>query len=105
MKKIFGALFSALLFMFLLSAMAVPAFASTPTAEAPEWSVGDRWAFGADTDVGAEFDEILTNLTNMLEMADEVDEVNEMSRDRRRVRHGNGHGGLGHPGRGGVHNR
>jgi hypothetical protein len=79
MKKIFGALFSALLFMFLLSAMAVPVFASTPTAEAPEWSVGDRWAFGADTDVGAEFDEILTNLTNMLEMTDEVDEVNEMS--------------------------
>ncbi|MHC1709447.1 MAG: hypothetical protein AB9819_03455 [Methanomassiliicoccales archaeon] len=79
MKKIFGALFSALLFMFLLSAMAVPAFAFTPTAEAPEWSVGDRWAFGADTDVGAEFDEILTNLTNMLEMTDEVDEVNEMS--------------------------
>lgn len=79
MKKIFGALFSALLFVFLLSAMAVPAFAFTPTAEAPEWSVGDRWAFGADTDVGAEFDEILTNLTNMLEMTDEVDEVNDLS--------------------------
>lgn len=79
MKKIFGALFSALLFVFLLSALAVPAFASTPTAEAPEWSVGDRWAFGADTDVGAEFDEILTNLTNMLEMIDEVDEVNDLS--------------------------
>lgn len=79
MKKMFSALFSALLFMFLLSALAVPAFAFTPTAEAPEWNVGDRWAFGADTDVGAEFDEILTNLTNMLEMVDEVDEVNEMS--------------------------
>ena len=71
MKKMFSALFSALLFMFLLSALAVPAFAFTPTAEAPEWNVGDRWAFGADTDVGAEFDEILTNLTNMLEMVDE----------------------------------
>ncbi len=79
MKKMFSALFSALLFMFLLSALAVPAFAFTPTAEAPEWNVGDRWAFGADTDVGAEFDEMLTNLTNMLEMVDEVDEVNEMS--------------------------
>ncbi len=54
MKKMFSALFSALLFMFLLSALAVPAFAFTPTAEAPEWNVGDRWAFGADTDVGAD---------------------------------------------------
>jgi hypothetical protein len=79
MKKIFSALFSALLFMFLFGAMAIPAFAFTPTAEAPEWSVGDRWAFGADTDVGAEFDEILINLTNMLEMTDEVDEVNDLS--------------------------
>jgi hypothetical protein len=79
MKKMYGALFSALMFMFLLSSLAVPAFAFTPTAVAPEWNEGDRWGFGADTDVGAEFDEILTNLTNMLEMTDEVDEVNEMS--------------------------
>jgi len=79
MKKIYGALFSALLFLFLLSSLAIPAFAFTPTAEAPEWNEGDRWAFGADTNVGAEFDEILTNLTNLLEMTDEVDEVNEMS--------------------------
>ncbi len=79
MKKSYGALFSALMFVFLLSSLAVPALAFTPTAEAPEWNEGDRWGFGADTDVGAEFDEILTNLTNMLEMTDEVDEVNEMS--------------------------
>lgn len=79
MNKIIGALFSALLFMILLSSLAVPAFAFTPTAEAPEWSEGDRWAFGADMDAGAEFDEILTNLTNMLEMTEPVDEVNDMS--------------------------
>ncbi|MHC1680674.1 MAG: hypothetical protein AB9860_05440 [Methanomassiliicoccales archaeon] len=79
MKKMCSALFSALLFVFLLSSLAVPAFAFTPTAEAPEWSEGDRWGFGADTDVGAEFDEILTNLTNMLELTDGVDSVNEMS--------------------------
>ncbi len=80
MKKLTGALFSALMFVFLLSSLAVPALAIVPpTAEAPEWNVGDRWAFGSDMDVGAEFDEILTNLTNMLEMTDEVDEVNEMS--------------------------
>jgi hypothetical protein len=79
MKKMYSAFFSALMFVFLLSSLAVPALAFTPTAEAPEWSEGDRWGFGADTDVGAEFDEILTNLTNMLEMIDEVDSVNEMS--------------------------
>lgn len=79
MKKIYGALFSALLFMFLLSSLAVPAFAFTPTAEAPEWNEGDRWAFGADRDVGTEFDEILTNLTNLLEGVEQVESVNEMS--------------------------
>lgn len=79
MKKMYGVLFSALMFMFLLSSLAVPALAFTPTAEAPEWNEGDRWGFGADTNVGAEFDDILTNLTNMLEMTDEVESVNEMS--------------------------
>lgn len=81
MKKIISALFSALMFVFLLSSLAVPAFSFTlvEPADAPEWSEGDRWGFGSDTDVGAQFDEILTNLTNMLEMTEPVDEVNEMS--------------------------
>jgi len=79
MKKMYSALFSAMMFVFLLSSLAVPALAVSPTADAPEWTEGDRWGFGADMDVGAQFDEILTNLTNMLEMTDEVDSVNEMS--------------------------
>ncbi len=81
MKKIVSALFSSLLFALLLCSLAVPAFASAPTAEAPEWNEGDRWGYGVEVDFGEDLGDLMANLTDLLEMVDEVQSVNELSAD------------------------
>jgi len=70
MKKIVSALFSSLLFALLLCSLAVPAFASAPTAEAPEWNEGDRWGYGVEVDFGEDLGDLMANLTDLLEMVD-----------------------------------
>ncbi|HOO03795.1 MAG TPA: hypothetical protein PLJ11_03650, partial [Methanomassiliicoccales archaeon] len=81
MKKIVSALFSSLLFALLLCSLAVPAFASAPMAEAPEWNEGDRWGYGVEVDFGEDLGDLMANLTDLLEMVDEVQSVNELSAD------------------------
>ncbi len=81
MKKIISALFSSLLFALLLCSLAVPAFASAPTAEAPEWNKGDKWGYGIEVDFGEDLDGLMANLTDLVEMIDEVQSVNELSAD------------------------
>ncbi len=67
MKKLIGTLLCTLTFLALLVSLAVPALAVP--AQAPEWSEGDRWAFGMETDAGEELQEELENLTNMIDEA------------------------------------
>jgi len=75
MKKILSSLICALTFLGLLTSLAVPALAFTPTAVAPVWTEGTQWAFGSETDVTASYAQTLENLTDMLELAGEVNEM------------------------------
>jgi hypothetical protein len=76
MKKILSSLICALTFLGLLTSLAVPALAFTPTTEAPVWTEGTQWAFGSETDVTASYAQTLENLTDLLEMVGEVNEMN-----------------------------
>ena len=78
MRKIIGTLLCTLTFLALLVSLAVPALA-TP-AEAPEWEEGTKWAYGTESDVGAEFADELEDLSDMLE-GETNGTVNELSID------------------------
>jgi len=78
MKRSLSTLMCALTFLALLASLAVPALAAP--ADAPEWEEGDRWAYGMESDVGAEFADQLEDLADLLE--DKTNgTVNELSID------------------------
>lgn len=68
MKKMLSTLICALTLLALLCSLAVPAVVAISTpAEAPVWVKGDKWAYGMENDVGADFGAQLQDLKDLLE--------------------------------------
>lgn len=78
MKKLIGTMLCMLTFLALLVSLAVPALAAP--ANAPVWEEGTKWAYGTESDVGAEFTDELEDLSDMLEGISNGT-VNELSID------------------------
>ncbi|HUT27800.1 MAG TPA: hypothetical protein VMW85_07135 [Methanomassiliicoccales archaeon] len=68
MKKMLSTLICALTLLALLCSLAVPAVVAISTsAEAPVWVKGDKWAYGMENDVGADFGAQLQEVKDLLE--------------------------------------
>jgi len=78
MKKLIGTMLCMLTFLALLVSLAVPALAAP--ANAPVWEEGTKWAYGTESDIGAEFADELEGLSTMLE-GETGGTVNELSID------------------------
>ena len=66
MRKVLCTIMCAFAFMMLICSMAAPALATTNSTDAPEWEVGDRWAYGYEADMGTEFSTYMSNVSDMI---------------------------------------
>ncbi len=68
MKRMLSTMMCSLTFLMLICSLAVPALVAVVTpAEAPVWEEGKKWAYGSESDMGAEFADQLNDLSDTLE--------------------------------------
>lgn len=66
MKKLLSTIACAFAFMMLIGSLAVPALSATNSTNAPEWEVGDKWAYGFEADMGTEFSTYINDVKDMI---------------------------------------